>query len=102
MIVIDNYDSFTYNIVEYLKELGVNPKVFKNDEITIDELKNMDFESLIISPGAGNPYDKNWLGVCDDVLDEFYQTKKILSSLLKLIKFIMRRMTMLYFLMLII
>ncbi len=79
MIVIDNYDSFTYNIVEYLKELGVNPKVFKNDEITIDELKNMDFESLIISPGAGNPYDKNWLGVCDDVLEEFYQTKKILG-----------------------
>lgn len=39
MILIDNYDSFTYNIVQYLQELGVNPKVFKNDEITIDELK---------------------------------------------------------------
>lgn len=79
MIVIDNYDSFTYNIVEYLKELGVAPKVFKNDEITIDELKNMDFDSLIISPGPGNPYDKNWLGVCNDVLEEFYKTKKILG-----------------------
>lgn len=79
MIVIDNYDSFTYNIVEYLKELGVTPKVFKNDEITIDELKKMDFDSLIISPGPGNPYDKNWLGVCNDVLEEFYKTKKILG-----------------------
>lgn len=79
MIVIDNYDSFTYNIVEYLKELGANPKVFKNDEITIDELKKMDFDSLIISPGPGNPYDKNWLGVCNDVLEEFYKTKKILG-----------------------
>ena len=41
MILIDNYDSFTYNIVQYLQELGVTPRVFKNDEVTIEELKNM-------------------------------------------------------------
>ncbi|DAB24162.1 TPA: anthranilate/aminodeoxychorismate synthase component II, partial [Candidatus Gastranaerophilales bacterium HUM_20] len=55
MILIDNYDSFTYNIVQYLKELGVEPKVFENDKITINELKNIDFQRIIISPGAGNP-----------------------------------------------
>ena len=55
MILIDNYDSFTYNIVQYLRELGVNPKVFENDKTCIEKLREMNFESIIISPGAGNP-----------------------------------------------
>lgn len=79
MILIDNYDSFTYNIVQYLQELGVKPRVFKNDEVTIKELKNIDFNSVIISPGPGNPCDKNSTGVCEDIVKEFYTTKKILG-----------------------
>lgn len=79
MILIDNYDSFTYNIVQYLQELGVKPRVFKNDEMTIEELKNIDFNSVIISPGPGNPCDKNSTGVCEDIVKEFYTTKKILG-----------------------
>lgn len=79
MILIDNYDSFTYNIVQYLQELGVTPRVFKNDEVTIKELKNIDFNSVIISPGPGNPCDKNSTGVCEDIVKEFYTTKKILG-----------------------
>ncbi|HIU91627.1 MAG TPA: aminodeoxychorismate/anthranilate synthase component II [Candidatus Limenecus avicola] len=79
MILIDNYDSFTYNIVQYLQELGVKPRVFKNDEVTIEELKNIDFNSVIISPGPGNPCDKNSTGVCGDIVKEFYTTKKILG-----------------------
>ena len=55
MILIDNYDSFTYNIVQYLQELGVKPKVFENDIISIEEIKKIYFKSIIISPGAGNP-----------------------------------------------
>ena len=43
MIIIDNYDSFTYNIVEYVRILGVKPKVFKNDEIKVKDLKNINF-----------------------------------------------------------
>ena len=43
MILIDNYDSFTYNIVQYLQELGVKPKVFENDKISIEELKKINF-----------------------------------------------------------
>ena len=43
MILIDNYDSFTYNIVQYLQELGINLTVFKNDEITIPQLKKINF-----------------------------------------------------------
>lgn len=76
MILIDNYDSFTYNIVQYLKELGIKPKIFKNDEITINELKKKDFSSIIISPGPGNP---NNAGISLEVIEEFYKTKKILG-----------------------
>lgn len=79
MILIDNYDSFTFNIVQYLLELGIEPKVFKNDKITIDELKSLDFESIILSPGPGNPCEKEWCGICTDVIKEFYTTKKILG-----------------------
>lgn len=76
MILIDNYDSFTYNIVQYLNELGVFPKIFKNDEITIEELKKLDFKSIIISPGAGNP---DTAGISLKILDEFSNSKKILG-----------------------
>ncbi len=79
MILIDNYDSFTYNIVQYLQELGVTPRVFKNDEVTIDDIKSMQFNSIIISPGPGNPCDKSATGVCEDIVKEFYKTKKILG-----------------------
>lgn len=74
--LIDNYDSFTYNIVQYLKELGVNPIIFENDKITIKELKKLDFDSIIISPGPKNPDEA---GISMDVIKEFYKTKKILG-----------------------
>lgn len=76
MILIDNYDSFTYNIVQYLRELGVNPAVYENDKISIEELRELDFESIIISPGAGNP---DSAGISMQVIREFYQSRKILG-----------------------
>jgi anthranilate synthase component 2 len=76
MILIDNYDSFTYNIVQYLRELGVEPRIFYNDKVTVEQLRALDFEEIIISPGAGNPDNA---GVSLDVIKEFYQTKKILG-----------------------
>lgn len=76
MILIDNYDSFTYNIVQYLKELGIEPKIFKNDEISVQELKKLDFSAIIISPGPSNPDNA---GISLDVIGEFYKTKKILG-----------------------
>lgn len=79
MILIDNYDSFTYNIVQYLQELGVQPKVFKNDEISLEDLKQIEFESIILSPGPGNPCERGWCGICEEVIEEFYKTKKILG-----------------------
>lgn len=76
MIIIDNYDSFTYNLVEYVKELGITPKIYKNDEITIKELKTQEFSSIIISPGPKTPKDA---GISKKVIKEFYKTKKILG-----------------------
>jgi anthranilate synthase/aminodeoxychorismate synthase-like glutamine amidotransferase len=53
--VIDNYDSFTYNLVQYLAELGAQPHVFRNDVVSVDELRG--FGALVVSPGPGTPAD---------------------------------------------
>ena len=55
--VIDNYDSFTYNLVQYLGELGADLQVFRNDAITLDELAALLPEKIVISPGPGDPND---------------------------------------------
>ena len=55
LAMIDNYDSFTYNLVQYMGELGVEPRVFRNDAVTIDELR--EFDGIVISPGPGRPED---------------------------------------------
>ncbi len=76
MIIIDNYDSFTYNIVEYIRILGIEPQVFKNDEITVEEIKNIKFKNIIISPGWGNPSNS---GISIPLISECYKTKNILG-----------------------
>lgn len=55
MLIIDNYDSFTYNLVQYLGEMQVKMKVVRNDEITIDQVKSMAPSRILISPGPGTP-----------------------------------------------
>ena len=55
VLVIDNYDSFTYNLVQYLGELGADLRVFRNDEITLDQIGELQPERIVISPGPGRP-----------------------------------------------
>jgi anthranilate synthase/aminodeoxychorismate synthase-like glutamine amidotransferase len=55
--VIDNYDSFTYNLVQYLGTLGAEPRVWRNDEISVDALMREPLEGLVVSPGPGEPRD---------------------------------------------
>ena len=55
ILMIDNYDSFTYNLVQYFGELGAGVKVFRNDKITIDEIVRLSPERIVVSPGPSNP-----------------------------------------------
>ena len=55
ILVIDNYDSFTYNLVQYLGELGTQPFVRRNNETTLDEIAALGPERIVISPGPGRP-----------------------------------------------
>jgi len=68
ILIIDNYDSFTYNLVQYLAELGENLEVFRNDKITIDKIKDLKPKSIVISPGPGRPQDA---GISNRVIKEF-------------------------------
>src|SRR5436189_178446 len=63
LAMIDNYDSFTYNLVQYLAELGAEPAVFRNDEVTVEELAR--FDGVVISPGPGTPDDA---GISNDAV----------------------------------
>jgi anthranilate synthase/aminodeoxychorismate synthase-like glutamine amidotransferase len=77
LLVIDNYDSFTYNIVQYLGELGAEMQVRRNDEVSIDEIENdLRPEKILISPGPGTPDDA---GVSLKVLEKFGERLPILG-----------------------
>jgi anthranilate synthase/aminodeoxychorismate synthase-like glutamine amidotransferase len=77
LLVIDNYDSFTYNLVQYLGELGAEMQVRRNDEVSIDEIENeLKPEKILISPGPGTPDDA---GVSLAVLEKFGETVPILG-----------------------
>ena len=69
LLVIDNYDSFTYNLVQYLGELGQTVEVRRNDQVTVDEIEtSLRPERIVISPGPGTPDDA---GISLDVIDRF-------------------------------
>ncbi|MGC9347846.1 MAG: anthranilate synthase component II [Anaerolineae bacterium] len=76
ILVIDNYDSFTYNLVQYLGELGAEITVRRNDAITLDEVAAMEPTHIVISPGPGTPADG---GISLDVIREFHQNVPILG-----------------------
>lgn len=78
-LIIDNYDSFVYNIAQYLGELGVDCDVIRNDKITINEIKKKNYDAIIISPGPGTPEDKKYFGICTNVIKELGPTKPILG-----------------------
>jgi anthranilate synthase component 2 len=69
-LIIDNYDSFVYNIAQRLGELGVSSDVIRNDKITINEIKDRNYDAIVISPGPGTPEDKRYFGICKNVILE--------------------------------
>ena len=78
-LIIDNYDSFVYNIAQYLGELGVDCEVIRNDKITIEEIKERKYDGIIISPGPGTPDDKKYFGICSDVIKDIGKLIPILG-----------------------
>lgn len=67
-LLIDNYDSFTYNLYQFLGELGGEPEVVRNDQVTLAQVRAAWPERIVISPGPGSPDDPSYFGVCADVI----------------------------------
>ena len=79
VLIIDNYDSFTYILKQYFGELGGNPEVFLHDKITINQIKRMKPTHIVLSPGPGTVDNPNDVGIMFDVIKEFYKKIPILG-----------------------
>ena len=78
-LIIDNYDSFTYILKQYVGELNGNPEVFFNDQITVSQIKKMMPSHIILSPGPGTVEHKKDVGVMFEVIEAFHKTIPILG-----------------------
>ena len=76
ILLIDNYDSFTYNLVHYVEELGHNVQVYRNDKISLKKIEKLNPKKIIISPGPCTP---NEAGICLDLVKRFYDKMPILG-----------------------
>jgi anthranilate synthase/aminodeoxychorismate synthase-like glutamine amidotransferase len=76
VLVVDNYDSFVYNLVQYLGELGADPLVHRCDELSLDEIASLDPDAVLISPGPGRPEDA---GLSNAVIEHFAGTRPVLG-----------------------
>src|SRR5438093_9528188 len=78
-LIIDNYDSFVYNIAQLLGQLNVNSDVNRNDEITLDEIEKRNYDDIVISTGPGTSEDEKYFGICNKVITEIGPTTPILG-----------------------
>ena len=76
ILLIDNYDSFTYNLYHYLSSLKCNVDVYRNDKIKIEKIKKNKYQKIVISPGPGNPTQA---GSCLNIVKYFYKTIPVLG-----------------------
>lgn len=76
ILLIDNYDSFSYNLYQLIGTLNSDIKVIRNDEMTIDEIEKLNPDCIIVSPGPGRPADA---GICEEAIDYFKDKKPILG-----------------------
>ena len=81
VLVIDNYDSFVYILVQYLGELGLEPVVFRNDKLSLQDISGLDADAILISPGPGTPSDS---GVSMELIREYKDLKPIFGVCLGL------------------
>ena len=79
VLIIDNYDSFTYILKQYFGELSGNPEVFFHDQITISQIKQMKPTHIVLSPGPGTVNESKDIGIMPKVIEEFYKKIPILG-----------------------
>ena len=70
VLVIDNYDSFVYNLVQYIGEFGPETFVYRNDQVTLQQVQKLNPDRIVLSPGPGNPEDARFFGVCKGILQQ--------------------------------
>ena len=63
-LIIDNYDSFVYNLAQILGEIGIESEVIRNDKISIEKIKEKNYDAIVISPGPGTPENQKYFGIC--------------------------------------
>ena len=76
VLVLDNYDSFVYNLVQYLGELGAEPQVHRSDALSLEQIVELDPDAILISPGPGRPEDA---GLSNDVIMHFAGSRPVLG-----------------------
>lgn len=79
ILIIDNYDSFVYNIAQYAGELGAECDVVRNDRVTPEQVRQKGYDAIIISPGPGTPEESRYFGICSDVISDIGPTVPILG-----------------------
>ncbi len=79
VLIVDNYDSFVYNLYQAVGELGARPSVFRNDAISLKDVRRFAPEAIILSPGPGHPSNPRNFGVCADILQELSPTTPTLG-----------------------
>ncbi len=79
ILILDNYDSFVYNLYQYFGELSAEPLVYRNDKISLEQIEELSPDGIVISPGPGNPENKKDFGVCSEVIAELGKKIPILG-----------------------
>ena len=79
VLILDNFDSFVYNLADYVGRLGAKAIVARSKGITLNEVEEIDPDRIIISPGPGHPSEKQYTGVCEDVIMRFSRDTPILG-----------------------
>lgn len=79
VLIIDNYDSFVYNLYQGIGELGADPVVHRNDAITLDGIRGLEPDAIVLSPGPGHPSNARDFGVCAGILQELSPTTPTLG-----------------------
>ena len=67
VLVIDNYDSFVYNLVQYIGEIGAEVITYRNDKISLSQIQTINPDRIVLSPGPGTPEKKRYFGICKEI-----------------------------------